>query len=104
MSRPLLFLALRFSFATAGLLLALFHRKLRRESAPASSAGALAGVFLFSGYAFQTIGLRLTTAAKSAFITGLASVWYLWWARSSIESDRRCWRWWGFWWPPSDWP
>lgn len=39
-----------------------------------AGAGALAGVFLFSGYAFQTLGLRLTTAPRSAFITGLTSV------------------------------
>ena len=37
-------------------------------------AGALAGVFLFSGYLLQTLGLRLTTAPRSAFLTGLASI------------------------------
>jgi hypothetical protein len=36
--------------------------------------GAIAGVFLFSGYAFQTIGLQYTTAPKSAFLTGLTAV------------------------------
>jgi drug/metabolite transporter (DMT)-like permease len=36
--------------------------------------GALCGVFLFSGYVLQTLGLRLTTAPKSAFLTGLTSV------------------------------
>ena len=40
----------------------------------AAAAGALAGVFLFSGYLLQTLGLRLTTAPRSAFITGLTSV------------------------------
>jgi drug/metabolite transporter (DMT)-like permease len=71
---PLLFLALRFSLAT-GALLALF-RKSRRAPfrGKEAAAGALAGVFLFSGYLFQTLGLRLTTAPKSAFITGLTSV------------------------------
>ena len=39
-----------------------------------AAAGALAGVFLFSGYLFQTLGLQLTTAPRSAFITGLTSV------------------------------
>ena len=34
----------------------------------------MAGVFLFSGYAFQTIGLQFTTAPKSAFLTGLTAV------------------------------
>jgi len=36
--------------------------------------GVIAGAFLFSGYLFQTLGLRLTTAPKSAFLTGLAAV------------------------------
>jgi drug/metabolite transporter (DMT)-like permease len=71
---PLLFLALRFSLAT-GALLALF-RGLRRApfTGKTAAAGGLAGVFLFAGYLFQTLGLRLTTAPKSAFITGLTSV------------------------------
>jgi drug/metabolite transporter (DMT)-like permease len=68
---PLLFLALRFSLAT-GALLALFRGSRRVPfTGKAVAAGALAGVFLFSGYLFQTLGLRLTTAPKSAFITGL---------------------------------
>ena len=71
---PLLFLALRFSLAT-GALLALFRGPRRVPfTGKAVAAGALAGVFLFSGYLFQTLGLRLTTAPKSAFITGLTSV------------------------------
>jgi drug/metabolite transporter (DMT)-like permease len=71
---PLLFLALRFSLAT-GALLALFHGPRRAPFTwKAAAAGALAGVFLFSGYLFQTLGLPLTTAPKSAFITGLTSV------------------------------
>jgi drug/metabolite transporter (DMT)-like permease len=69
---PLLLLALRFSLA-ATLLLALFHRKLRLEWRYLQP-GILAGVFLFSGYALQTAGLRYTTAPKAAFLTGLASV------------------------------
>ena len=71
---PLLFLALRFSLAT-GALLALFRGSRRVPfSGKAAAAGALAGVFLFSGYLFQTLGLQLTTAPRSAFITGLTSV------------------------------
>ncbi len=71
---PLLFLALRFSLAT-GALLALFHGSRRVPfTGKTVAAGALCGLFLFSGYLFQTLGLRLTTAPKSAFITGLTSV------------------------------
>jgi drug/metabolite transporter (DMT)-like permease len=36
--------------------------------------GAILSVFLFSGFAFQTAGLRFTTESRSAFITGLAVV------------------------------
>jgi drug/metabolite transporter (DMT)-like permease len=71
---PLLFLALRFSLAT-GALLALFSGSRRVPfTGKAAAAGALAGIFLFSGYLFQTLGLQLTTAPRSAFITGLSSV------------------------------
>ena len=70
----LLFLALRFSLA--GAVLALLFRK--PLSAPQArkgwQAGVLVGTFLFLGYLFQTMGLRFTSAPKSAFITGLTSV------------------------------
>jgi drug/metabolite transporter (DMT)-like permease len=79
---PLLFLALRFSLATAALGLLLGRRAFgsqhRRPDMPGPyrewAAGALCGTFLFSGYIFQTLGLRLTTPPKSAFLTGLTSV------------------------------
>jgi drug/metabolite transporter (DMT)-like permease len=68
-----LFLALRFSLAAIALLL-LFRGSWKTPGALRQLlAGALAGVFLFAGYIFQTLGLRLTTAPKSAFITGLTS-------------------------------
>jgi drug/metabolite transporter (DMT)-like permease len=71
---PLLFLALRFSLAT-GALVALFRgARWVPFTGKTAAAGALAGACLFSGYLFQTLGLRLTTAPKSAFITGLTSV------------------------------
>ena len=71
---PLLFLALRFSLAAAALA-AVFGGGLRaRFNWRAAGAGGLAGMFLFCGYALQTMGLRLTTAPKSAFLTGLTSV------------------------------
>jgi drug/metabolite transporter (DMT)-like permease len=70
----LLFLALRFSLATLALGL-LFRKPLTAAGARKGlGAGALVGTFLFLGYLFQTLGLRLTSAPKSAFITGLTSV------------------------------
>src|SRR5262245_20652917 len=67
---PLLFLAMRFLIATAALSV-LFPRALRAPRT-ALRAGFFAGCFLFLGFAFQTFGLRLTSPAKSAFITGLS--------------------------------
>ncbi len=72
---PVLFLALRFTLASVALLV-LFRGSWSHPQNPRWSlmGGAIAGVFLFSGYAFQTIGLQFTTAPKSAFLTGLTSV------------------------------
>ena len=69
---PLLFLALRFTLA-ALVLIVVFRRKL--DLRPASLfPGVLVGCCLFAGYFLQTTGLRYTSAPKSAFLTGLASV------------------------------
>lgn len=72
---PVLFLALRFTLATIVLLI-LFRGSWSHPRNPRWSlaGGALAGMFLFSGYAFQTIGLKFTSAPKSAFLTGLTAV------------------------------
>jgi drug/metabolite transporter (DMT)-like permease len=72
---PVLFLALRFSLAALALLV-LFRGAWSHPRKPrwSLSGGAIAGGFLFAGYAFQTIGLQFTTAPKSAFLTGLTTV------------------------------
>ncbi|MGA2118414.1 MAG: DMT family transporter [Bryobacteraceae bacterium] len=71
---PLLFLALRFSLATA-ILLVLFGGLGKGPYTPkALAAGTVTGTFLFAGYLFQTWGLRLTSPPKSAFLTGLNTV------------------------------
>lgn len=70
----LLFLALRFSLAAA-VLAAAYRRRLpcpRPGGAAALGGGLLTGLCLFGGYLCQTLGLRLTTPSKSAFLTGLA--------------------------------
>jgi drug/metabolite transporter (DMT)-like permease len=75
---PILFLVLRFSLATAALGAAFAwtggSAVARRFTWKTAGAGALTGTFLFAGYIFQTMGLHLTSAAKSAFLTGLTSV------------------------------
>ena len=68
----LLFLALRFTLATAALAIAFRGRYGTARAGHKLGFGMIAGLFLFLGYVFQTIGLRHTTASKSAFITGLS--------------------------------
>lgn len=70
---PLLLNAVRMAVA-ASCLIVVYHRHLRRLTAPAVRAGVSAGCFLFLGYAFQTTGLHLTTPSKSAFLTGVSTV------------------------------
>ncbi len=69
---PFTLLALRFLVALISLLpfAVVRWRGSRRDLC----AGALIGVWLFSGYAFQTVGLQYTLAGISAFITGLSVV------------------------------
>jgi drug/metabolite transporter (DMT)-like permease len=71
----LLFLALRFSLAAVALAVA--FRPLPSKFAQPRTlvrGGALAGLCLWAGYVFQTVGLRSTSPSKSAFITGLSVV------------------------------
>ena len=67
------FLCLRFTLATAVLLL-LFGSRLRSLQWQMIGAGLIIGLFLFGGYALQTVGLQHTTASKAGFITGLSVV------------------------------
>jgi drug/metabolite transporter (DMT)-like permease len=71
---PALFLAVRFLVAAAALLV--LYRGIWKRPVPWKSlaAGAFTGALLYSGFLLQTVGLRLTTPSKSAFITGLSTV------------------------------
>ena len=70
---PLMFNFVRMVLATVTLGL-VFHREIVRISREVLIAGVVTGIFLGLGYEFQTTGLRLTTASKSAFITGISVV------------------------------
>ncbi len=70
---PLMFNLLRMSLAFLALAM-VNHRGLRGMSRETVRAGLVVGLFLAAGYQFQTAGLARTTAAKSAFITGLVVV------------------------------
>jgi drug/metabolite transporter (DMT)-like permease len=67
------YIAVRFTLAAA-LMGIIFWRSMRQMSRKTAWAGAQIGLFMFGGYIFQTAGLRYTTPAKAAFLTGLCVV------------------------------
>ncbi|GCE13893.1 DMT family transporter [Tengunoibacter tsumagoiensis] len=67
---PFTFLFLRFGVGALTLAL-LFHRRLRQIQRSELLAGSFIGIFLFAGFALQTVGLQYTTVSKAGFITGL---------------------------------
>jgi drug/metabolite transporter (DMT)-like permease len=67
---PVLFVAIRFVVATVVLLL-FFARRIFPIPASAVFKGGVLSLFLFLGFVAQNIGLTITTASKSAFITGM---------------------------------
>ncbi|MCK4240519.1 MAG: DMT family transporter [Candidatus Atribacteria bacterium] len=70
---PFTFLAYRF-FLAAFVLYVIFWKRLKNIDKIILKKGFLIGIFLFLGYAFQTVGLKYTTATKAGFITGLSVV------------------------------
>lgn len=56
------------------LLIAIFRNPLKKTLAGDWYKGFLIGAVLFGGFAFQTWGLRYTTATNSGFVTGLSVV------------------------------
>jgi len=70
---PFVYVAIRF-IAASILFGVLFFRRLRTISKDIISHGLVLGVLLFVGFMLQTIGMKFTTASKSAFITGLMVV------------------------------
>jgi drug/metabolite transporter (DMT)-like permease len=64
------FLAWRFIFATL-LLIVIRPRVLKQYNKVFLKKGVIIGLFLGSGYIFQSLGLTHTTVGKTGFITGL---------------------------------
>jgi drug/metabolite transporter (DMT)-like permease len=71
---PFTFLAYRFLLAAFVLYLIFWKRIKENIDKTTLKKGSLIGIFLFMGYAFQTVGLKYTTATKAGFITGLSVV------------------------------
>ncbi len=70
---PFPFLAIRFGLAFFSLLPFLYFQKAHISKGTLLKGVALGGL-LFSGYAWQTVGLQYTTASNAGFITGLSVV------------------------------
>jgi drug/metabolite transporter (DMT)-like permease len=70
---PYPFLAMRFAIAFLCLLPFVIVQKSNISKATLFK-GFVVGIFLFSGYAWQTIGLQYTSASNAGFITGLSVV------------------------------
>jgi drug/metabolite transporter (DMT)-like permease len=66
---PLLFLGLRFGIA-ALIFLPFVYSSLKKTNRQTLIAGSILGLFYFAGFTAQSLGLNLTTATKSGFITG----------------------------------
>jgi len=67
------FLAARFVLSAA-LIVVIFWKSIRQSNLSDLRAGLWIGLFMFAGYAFQTLGLVTTTPSKAAFITGSSVV------------------------------
>jgi len=67
---PLIFLGARFGISTIVYLI-FFPSSLKNFDLKTLKHGLVIALLLFAGFAFQTIGLKYTTASKSGFITGM---------------------------------
>lgn len=65
---PFMTMAVRFGLSSV-ILLILYWKKVKGISRSHWKKGGLCGVFLFFAFAFQTVGLKYTTASKNAFLT-----------------------------------
>ncbi len=69
-SGPFTYLA--FAYGVGALTVALiFRKRLVHMTRAELRNGLIIGLFLFTGYALQTMGLQFTTVSKAGFITGL---------------------------------
>ena len=64
------YLAIRFFIASA-LLLPFVFKRLQKTSGREIIISSVIGLMLFAAFAFQTMGLKYTTAAKASFANGL---------------------------------
>ncbi len=82
---------LAYRFMISSLLMGLiFLKRIKKASIEDLKAGLLIGLFLFGGFATQTVGLKYTTAGKQAFITSsnVVMVPFIYWGISKNKPDK----------------
>lgn len=77
---PLYLMAARFFIAVV-LLSIIFYKKIKTITLSEIKGGLIVGMFLFTAFVSQTIGLQFTTPSKQAFLTGtnVVIVPFLYW-------------------------
>lgn len=85
---PYFIMASRFSIACL-FIGVIFAKKIKKIDRNDLFAGSIIGLFLFLGFAAQTIGLQYTTAAKQAFLTGtnVIMVPFIYWIIKKQKPD-----------------
>lgn len=85
---PLWYLGIRFIIAGV-LMWLIFHKRMRSMRKNEFKAGIIIGVFLFGGFALQTIGLLYVSPGKSGFIAGMTVIIvpFLYWAVAKKKPD-----------------
>lgn len=85
---PFYIMGFRFIIAALALTLISFKR-LKKATKLDVKAGVIVGFFMFLGFAFQTVGLKYTTAGIQAFITAsnVVMVPFLYWMISKKRPD-----------------
>lgn len=78
--KPFYILSIRFLLSFI-LLSIIFYKKMKNITKEDIKAGFIIGVYLFLGFATQTVGLQYTTAGKQSFLTGtyVVLVPFLYW-------------------------
>ncbi|NLV88440.1 MAG: DMT family transporter [Tissierellia bacterium] len=85
------FYLLFFRFIVASTVLgAIVFKKLKNATKEDIKAGLIIGLFLFAGFATQTVGLQYTEAGKQAFITAtnVVMVPFIYWGISKKRPDK----------------
>ncbi len=86
---PGILIAIRFFLASIAVYI-MFYPKLKKITLPEIWRGVVIGIFLFSAYMVQTIGIQTTTSSKNAFLTAtyVAILPFIYWAYYRKKPDR----------------